>query len=98
ALVEDSLAPVGGGLRSRTSRVRALIMTGQVAIACVLLVGALLLVRSFIGMMHADIGYDAGNVLTARAVLPDSDYNPERRLQTVEQILQRISSEAGVTR
>jgi predicted permease len=98
ALVEDSLAPVGGGLRSRTARVRALIMTGQVAIACVLLVGALLLVRSFTGMMNADIGYDAGNVLTARVVLPDGDYTPERRLQTVDHILQRISATPGVTR
>ena len=33
------------------ARVRAVIMAGQVAIACVLLVGALLLVRSFVGMM-----------------------------------------------
>jgi putative ABC transport system permease protein len=97
ALVEDSLAPVGGGLRSRTARVRALIMTGQVAIACVLLVGALLLVRSFTGMMNADIGYDAGNVLTARVILPDADYTPERRQQTIDQILERISAGAGVT-
>ena len=73
-------------------------MAGQVAIACVLLVGALLLVRSFLGMMHADIGYDAGNVLTARVILPDGEYTPERRLQTVEQILQRISAAPGVTR
>ncbi|HMC76848.1 MAG TPA: ABC transporter permease [Vicinamibacterales bacterium] len=98
ALGEDSLAPVGGGLRARTGRVRALIMTGQVAIACVLLVGALLLVRSFIGMMNADIGYDAGSVLTARAVLPDADYTPERRLQAVDQILQRLAATPGVTR
>ena len=98
ALVEDSLAPVGGGVRSRTGRVRSLIMTGQVAIACVLLVGALLLVRSFVGMINADIGYDAGSVLTARAVLPDADYTPERRLQAVAQILQRVSATPGVTR
>ena len=98
ALAEDSLAPVGGGLRSRTARVRALIMTGQVAIACVLLVGALLLVRSFTGMINADIGYDAGHVLTARVVLPDADYSPERRHQAVEQIRQRLSATTGVTR
>ena len=98
ALVEDSLAPIGGGLRSHTARVRALIMTGQVAVACVLLVGALLLVRSFVGLMHADIGYDAGQVLTARVVLPDSEYSAERRLQTMDLILQRLAATAGVTR
>ena len=49
ALVEDSLAPAGGGWRTRTARARTVIMAGQVAIASVLLVGALLLVRSFLG-------------------------------------------------
>ncbi|HEY7600671.1 MAG TPA: ABC transporter permease, partial [Candidatus Limnocylindrales bacterium] len=62
ALVEDSLAPVGGGLRSQTARVRALIMAGQVAIAAILLVGSGLLCRSFYGMLRADVGYDATNV------------------------------------
>ena len=55
ALVEDSLEPAGGGWRTRTAA-RAVIMAGQVAIACVLLVGALLLVRSFLGLLHANIG------------------------------------------
>jgi len=34
ALAEDALAPVGGALRTRTARVRAVIMAAQVAIAC----------------------------------------------------------------
>ncbi len=49
ALTDDSLAPVGGGTRSPTSRARAVIMAMQVALACVLLVGATLLIRSFVG-------------------------------------------------
>ena len=98
ALVEDSLAPVGGGLRSRTARVRAIIMTAQVSIACVLLVGALLLVRSFLGMMHADIGYDFTNVLTAKVILPDGEYSPELRTQTVDRIVERLAHTPGVTR
>ena len=64
-----------------------------------LLVGALLLVRSFIGMMNADVGYDAGNVLTARVILPDGDYTPERRL--ADRSTQSCSGSAatpGVTR
>lgn len=42
SLVEDSLAPIGGGLRTRTNRVRLVIMTGQIAVAALLLVGAAL--------------------------------------------------------
>jgi putative ABC transport system permease protein len=97
ALVEDSLAPVGGGLRSRTARARALIMAGQVAIACVLLVGALLLTRSFNRLMDAPLGYDPLNLVAARVILPDADYSPERRLQTLEQIGARTRATPGVT-
>ena len=97
ALVEDSLAPVGGGFRTATARARAMIMTVQVAIACVLLIGASLLIRSFTGLMNADLGYDASNVLTARVVMPDGEYTPERRLAILEEILHRVASTPGVT-
>src|SRR5204862_8031594 len=66
ALSEDGSAPVGHGVRVRTARARALVMTGQIAVSCVLLVGAALLVRSFVALLRADRGYDPMNVLTAR--------------------------------
>jgi predicted permease len=97
ALVEDSLAPVGGGMRTGTARVRAAIMAAQVAIAFVLLVGALLLIRSFSAMMHANVGYDGTNVLSARLLLADRLFTEERRLQIVQEVLSRLSA-AGVTR
>ena len=98
ALAEDSLAPVGGGLRSHTARARALIMIGQMTIASVLLVGALLLARSFQAMLHADVGFGAANVLTARLVLPGPDYTAERKLQVLTDIVNRMEALAGVSR
>ena len=98
ALVEDSLAPVGGGLRSRTARARAAIMTAQVAIACVLLVGALLLVRSFSAMIDADVGYDATNLLTAQLILPNGEFTAERRVPVVEEVVARLGAARGVIR
>lgn len=95
ALVEDSLAPAGGGLRSRTSRVRAAIMAGQVGIACVLLVGALLLVRSFVALMHANVGYDRTSVLTSRLVFPEAD-PPAHRLVEMRELIARLRSGDGV--
>lgn len=97
-LAEDSLAPTGGGLRTRTARARAIIMAAQVAMACVLLVGALLLTRSFVDLMHTNTGYDATNVLTARVILADGEYTPQRRLTVLDQILNRLSSVPGVDR
>jgi predicted permease len=97
ALGEDSLAPVGGGFRSPTTRLRALIMAGQIAIACVLLVSALLLGRSFVGLLHADVGYDPANVLTARVVLPDVSYKPDQRREKLDEILTRVRAVEGVS-
>jgi putative ABC transport system permease protein len=97
ALVEDSLGPVGGGLRSRTARVRAAIMAGQIGIACVLLVGALLLARSFVGLLNANVGYDAANVLTARIILPER-YTPERKQQIADEIVARLEAIPEVSR
>ena len=74
ALVEDSLAPVGGGLRTGTARARARDHDRRRSRSrAVLLVGALLLVRSFTAMMHANVGYDGSNVLSARLVLAQGD-------------------------
>lgn len=98
ALVEDSLAPVGGGLRSRTSRARAAIMTAQIAIACVLLIGAVLLARSFGDLRHRNVGYDTNNVLTARLILPEGEFTVQRRQQTLDQLISRLRAIQGVTR
>jgi putative ABC transport system permease protein len=98
ALAEDALAPVGGGLRTRTARARAAIMAAQVAIACVLLVGAALLVRSFVDLMNANLGYDATNLLTARIVMADGEYSPERRLTILDAMAARLKATPGVMR
>jgi predicted permease len=97
ALAEDSRAPAGGGVRTRTARARSLIMVAQVAIACVLLVGASLLTRSFVRLLNADLGYDATNVLTARVILADGDFTPSRRLEILDTIAQRLAATPGVT-
>jgi len=96
SLAEDALAPVGGGLRTRTARARAFIMAAQVATACVLLVGALLLARSYVGLMNANLGYDPSNVLTARLILSDGAFSSERRFAIADEVTQRLSAVPGV--
>jgi putative ABC transport system permease protein len=95
-LAEDGAAPIGGSMRTRIARMRALIMTGQVAIACVLLVGAALVTRSFVALIHADRGYDPVNVLTARLPLPNG-FAPERRRQLLDGLIERLRAVPGVT-
>jgi len=97
SLSEDGTAPVGAGIRSRTSRLRILIMAGQVAIACVLLVGASLLGRSFMALLNADRGFDPSGVLTTRLSLPAPGYSPERRHALLTTILDRLAALPGAT-
>jgi predicted permease len=93
ALAADATAPVTGAAGSRA---RALIMSGQVAIACVLLIGASLLGRSFFVLLTTDRGYDPAGVLTARVTLPGSAYPAAQRHALVGSILDRLSSTPGV--
>jgi hypothetical protein len=71
-------------------------MTGQVAIACVLLVGATLLSRSLLALMHAERGYDPVNVLTATLPLPRS-YAAESRIALVDALVPRLAELPRVT-
>jgi predicted permease len=96
SLAVDGSAPVGASRRSPIGRTRLLIMTGQVAIASVLLVGAALLGRSFVAMLHADRGFDPSGLLTTRVSLPPSMYTPERSYVLIGQILDRLSGTPGV--
>jgi putative ABC transport system permease protein len=95
-LSEDGVASISGAIRSPAARTRALIMVGQVAIACLLLVGATLLTRSFVALVHADRGYDPVNVLTAQLPLPPG-FPAERRGQLLETLVERLRAVPGVT-
>jgi putative ABC transport system permease protein len=97
ALAEDGTAPVGARVRSRTARARMIIMTAQVAIACVLLVGASLLGRSFLALLHADRGLDLTHVISALLAMPQPLYpQAERRFAIVSDVLNRLNSGRGM--
>jgi predicted permease len=96
SLAEDGASPAGAGVRSKTARARVLIMAAQVAIACVLLVGASLLGRSFVALLNADRGYDPSGVLVARLSLPASMYTPEQRYAILDRILTRLAAVPAV--
>jgi predicted permease len=98
SLSEDGSSPIGTGPATRVGRTRMVMMAGQVAIACVLLVGALLLGRSFLSLLNADRGYDPSGILTARVSLPGSVYSPERRHQIVRGIVDRATLTSHATK
>ncbi|HEU4935078.1 MAG TPA: ADOP family duplicated permease [Vicinamibacterales bacterium] len=91
-LSEDGSAPVGVGDATGVGRMRRAMIAAQVAIACVLLVGASLLGRSFLLLLNADRGFNPSGILTARVFLPGSIYSPEKRYAIVRGILDRVTS------
>ena len=88
--LNEGNAQSAGGFRSlRTHRVRATLATVQVALALVLLIGAGLLLRSFVQLTTFDRGFDPANVVATRVVSPTLSQSPT----TPEAILERRASE-----
>jgi putative ABC transport system permease protein len=82
--------------RSRLGARNALI-TAQVAISFVLLVGAGLLVRSFIKLQQVDAGFQTDRVLTARVDLDFVKYNTaELRRAFYRSVLEKFAAEPGL--
>jgi putative ABC transport system permease protein len=86
----------------RTGRgVTNLLVVGQLVLATTLLVGAGLLVRSFVKLSNVESGLDPTNVVTFQLVLPQ-EYGGPRRLALTEDLVTRIQGlpqveAAGVT-
>jgi predicted permease len=79
-------------------RTRHLLMGGQVALACVLLVGAGLMVRSFQNLRAVDPQFDAASVLTFRIGLPAAEYpTREAAIAVHYRILDGLAALPGVS-
>ena len=96
ALAEDGGGSAGPARASRTARIRLAIMAGQVAVACILLVGASLLGRSFVRLLNVDRGYDPAGVLAARLSMPGAQYTPERRHLILSRVVERLRGTPGL--
>ncbi|MFL6281018.1 MAG: ABC transporter permease [Vicinamibacterales bacterium] len=86
-----------GGTRSsagpRSTRTREVLVTLQLAVSLILLVGAILLLRSFAALVHVDTGIDTHNLLTFNVFLSGPRAASQAQ-QTAfyEQLLARIRS------
>ena len=78
-------------------RLRSLLVMAEVAISLVLLIGAGLLINSFLRLRNVDPGFRAENLLTMKIVLPEPKYEEaERRAAFYTDLVQRVESLAGV--
>jgi predicted permease len=93
ALREGTRTVTGGRVQQR---LQAWMVVGETALGLVLLVAAGLLIRSFVGMLRVDPGFDPHGVFTARISLPDNDYKHDQKIQFMNQLIPQLASLPGV--
>jgi putative ABC transport system permease protein len=82
---------------SRRLRLRNALVIGEVSLACILLIGAGLMLRSFVNLLHTDPGFRPQHVLTALVTLPDAQYKKRADIiQFYNQLTIRLKSLPGV--
>lgn len=87
---------VRGGTAAGGTRTRDALVFVETSAAVVLLVGATLLVTSFTRLIGVDPGFDAGRVIAVRLGSLPAGYDPSRRDQLVERLLERVRAVPGV--
>ncbi len=86
---------ISGGVQQR--RLRSALVISEVSLALVLLIGAGLLLRSFIGLRTIDLGFSSENVLSFQIYLPRVRYEePEKRIILYQHFFERMEGVAGV--
>jgi putative ABC transport system permease protein len=81
----------------RTQRVRASLVTAEVALSIALLAGAGLMIRSLYALAHQDLGFRTQNLLTLQVRLSTVNrQTPAALAAGGEEILERLASAPGV--
>jgi putative ABC transport system permease protein len=95
SLKEGGRSGLGG---SKGQRVRNGLVVAEVALALALLIGAGLMLRSFLAVQNYDIGIDPKNTLTFRVGLPPSQY-PDKQVAArfFQGLLPKLTEIPGVT-
>ena len=90
-LQESAGRPGEGKVRRRA---RNLLVTAEVALAMVLLVGAGLLIRSFAALLSVNPGFDTRKILKAEVSLPRFQYStPQQWITFSNEVLARIQAD-----
>jgi predicted permease len=91
-LLRTSISPT-----REAGRLRGALLIGEVALSMMLLAGAGLLLRSFVGLSSLSPGFDPKDVLTMNVGVPDAHYKTSAALQSYwDQVLTQLRALPGV--
>jgi putative ABC transport system permease protein len=95
--LNDTLKEGGRGSGGFRGRSRSALVVTEIAMSLVLLVGAGLMIQSFLRLRSVNIGLDTHNVFTATVLLPRAKYTaPEQRTGFFKQLVERMRNVPGV--
>jgi len=94
---KDLLAEGAQGVGRQREGLRRALLVGELALAVMLAVAALLMVRSFAHVRAVELGFDPARVLTLRLELPDTGYaESATRTAFWTELIERIETLPGV--
>ncbi|MFL6540268.1 MAG: ADOP family duplicated permease, partial [Chthoniobacterales bacterium] len=87
----------GAGTGAPSWRLRQVLVVAEVALACVLLLGAGFMMKSLVAVLRVDPGFKADHLLTMKFSLPESHYaNNEQVAAFCRQALEKVAATPGV--
>ena len=91
------VSATGGTATRRRQRLRSALVVSEMAVSAMLLVGAVLLIRSVINLQQVDPGFDTRHLYGMRVELPPARYpSPAQQRAFVEQLAERARRLPGV--
>jgi predicted permease len=93
--LQEVLKDSGASSGRKHNRIRSTLVITEIALACVLLVGAGLLLRSFLRVLDIDLGFEPSRA-AAISVDYDDDGNPAKRAAIWQEIVRQNSMIPGV--
>ncbi|MGZ5003343.1 MAG: ABC transporter permease, partial [Chthoniobacterales bacterium] len=95
--VKSAVHNLRTGASASSSRARQSLVVAEVALACVLLIGAAFMMKSLLAVLQVDPGFKPDHLLTMKFSLPEAHYGSNEQMAAFcQQVLDKVSTTPGV--